>query len=31
LTPVGGVLLLTGWALLLVAALTAPIRFDLVG
>jgi uncharacterized membrane protein YgdD (TMEM256/DUF423 family) len=28
-TPVGGVLLLTGWALLGVAALTAPLRFDL--
>jgi uncharacterized membrane protein YgdD (TMEM256/DUF423 family) len=30
LTPVGGVLLLAGWALLLVAALTAPIPFDIV-
>ncbi len=29
LTPVGGVLLLAGWALLVVAALTAPLRFDL--
>jgi uncharacterized membrane protein YgdD (TMEM256/DUF423 family) len=29
LTPVGGVVLLAGWALLAVAALTAPIRFDL--
>jgi uncharacterized membrane protein YgdD (TMEM256/DUF423 family) len=29
LTPVGGVLLLGGWALLGVAALTAPLRFDL--
>ncbi|MDP9328007.1 MAG: DUF423 domain-containing protein [Actinomycetota bacterium] len=28
-TPVGGVLLLAGWALLVIAALTAPIRFDL--
>jgi uncharacterized membrane protein YgdD (TMEM256/DUF423 family) len=28
LTPVGGVLLLAGWALLGVAALTAPLRFD---
>jgi uncharacterized membrane protein YgdD (TMEM256/DUF423 family) len=28
LTPVGGVLLLVGWALLGVAALTAPLRFD---
>lgn len=27
LTPVGGVLLLAGWALLFVAALTAPLRF----
>ena len=27
-TPVGGVLLLAGWALLFVAALTAPLRFD---
>ena len=26
-TPVGGVLLLVGWAALLVAALTAPLRF----
>ena len=30
LTPVGGVLLLAGWALLVVAALTAPLRFDLL-
>jgi uncharacterized membrane protein YgdD (TMEM256/DUF423 family) len=29
LTPVGGVLLLAGWALLGMAALTAPLRFDL--
>ena len=29
LTPVGGVLLLAGWGLLGVAALTAPLRFDL--
>ena len=29
LTPVGGVLLLAGWVLLGIAALTAPIRFDL--
>ncbi len=28
LTPVGGVVLLAGWALLAVAALTAPIPFD---
>ena len=28
ITPVGGVLLLAGWALLAVAALTAPIPFD---
>jgi uncharacterized membrane protein YgdD (TMEM256/DUF423 family) len=28
LTPVGGVLLLAGWTLLGVAALTAPLRFD---
>ena len=28
LTPVGGVLLLAGWALLVVSALTAPIPFD---
>jgi uncharacterized membrane protein YgdD (TMEM256/DUF423 family) len=27
-TPVGGVLLLAGWVLLGVAALTAPLRFD---
>jgi uncharacterized membrane protein YgdD (TMEM256/DUF423 family) len=27
-TPVGGVLLLAGWSLLVVAALTAPIAFD---
>ena len=27
-TPVGGVLLLAGWTLLFVAALTAPLRFD---
>jgi uncharacterized membrane protein YgdD (TMEM256/DUF423 family) len=27
-TPVGGVLLLAGWALLVVAALTAPVAFD---
>jgi uncharacterized membrane protein YgdD (TMEM256/DUF423 family) len=27
-TPVGGVLLLAGWALLFVAALTAPLLFD---
>jgi uncharacterized membrane protein YgdD (TMEM256/DUF423 family) len=27
-TPIGGVLLLAGWAALLVAALTAPIRFS---
>jgi uncharacterized membrane protein YgdD (TMEM256/DUF423 family) len=27
-TPIGGVLLLAGWALLAVAALTAPIPFD---
>jgi uncharacterized membrane protein YgdD (TMEM256/DUF423 family) len=27
-TPVGGVFLLAGWALLVLAALTAPIRFD---
>lgn len=27
LTPVGGVLLLAGWVLLFVAALTAPLRF----
>ena len=26
--PIGGVLLLAGWALLLVAAFTAPLRFD---
>ncbi|MEO8292542.1 MAG: DUF423 domain-containing protein [Actinomycetota bacterium] len=30
LTPVGGVLLLAGWALLGVGALTAPIPFDLI-
>jgi uncharacterized membrane protein YgdD (TMEM256/DUF423 family) len=29
ITPVGGVLLLAGWALLVVAAFTAPLRFDL--
>lgn len=29
LTPVGGTLLLAGWALLVVAAFTAPLRFDL--
>jgi uncharacterized membrane protein YgdD (TMEM256/DUF423 family) len=28
LTPVGGAVLLAGWALLVFAALTAPIRFD---
>ncbi|MBA3690472.1 MAG: DUF423 domain-containing protein [Actinobacteria bacterium] len=28
LTPMGGVVLLAGWALLTVAALTAPIPFD---
>ncbi len=30
LTPVGGVLLLAGWALLVAAAFTAPLRFDLL-
>ena len=27
-TPIGGVLLLVGWSLLVIAALTAPIPFD---
>ena len=28
LTPLGGVILLAGWTLLVVAAVTAPLRFD---
>ena len=31
ITPVGGILLLAGWAMLLVAALSAPIRFAGIG